>query len=198
MNTEIAIVTIAGLPLISVNHNGIAYAPMKNLSEAVGLPWDAQRQRIQDTEILREGAMMIKVPLVSGGHQEVLCLPVRLAFAWLLTVPLKRIQNPETRRQIKALQLESLDALVDYWVKGSAHNPRFAQQARNEMTRQAIACKNLPATLDRLEKARHATTHRIDLALARAHCEALGIAPPTAADYPLIQAELFGQDQRAE
>lgn len=198
MTTEVATVTIAGIPFLSAFHDGEPLVIMRNMSESLGLPWHAQRERINDTPGISDFARIIRVPSLHGGSQEALCLPVKRAFAWLMTVPVKRIRDPEVRARIDLIQRESLDAVIDYWTKGFAQNPRFAQQARNELTRQAIARKHLPATLDRLERASHATTHRIDLALARADCDALGIEPPSAADYPLRQPELFGQNGRGE
>jgi hypothetical protein len=191
MNTELATVIVAGVPLLTALHEHEPVVLMRNMSETLGLPWHAQRERIHDTPGIGNFARIIRVPSLSGGSQEALCLPVKRAFAWLMTVPVKRIRDPDVRARIDDIQRESLDAIWDYWTRGSAHNPRLVHLARTEQNRQALARKHLPATLARLERANHPTTHRIDLALARADCDVLGIEPPTAADYPLAQPDLF-------
>lgn len=196
MSTELAIVPVAGINLLSVQHDGDVYVPMKPLSEALGLPWSAQHERIHNNPITAEAVRVIRIPSASGSSQETLCLPARTAFVWLVTVPLRRIQNVDVRAKVEALQRESFDAMYDYWTKGSAHNPRFAlQHARTELSRLALARKHLPETLRRLERCTHATTHRIHLELARADCAALGIEPPSSGDYPLQQADLFDRVQ---
>lgn len=195
MSTEIALVPIAGLQLLSVYDDGKVLAPMKQMSEEIGLPWKAQHQRIHNTEILAEGIRIIQIPSPSGGPQETLCLPIKLAFVWLVTVPVGFIRDPETRKRVDALQRESFDAMYDYWTKGIATNPRAtAATLRIDLARQAMARRNLPKTLDRLEKATNPTTRRIELALARADCETLGIVPPVPSDYPVAQPDLFPED----
>lgn len=138
MSTEFAIVPIAGQQCLSVHDNGDVVVPIRPLSDGFGLDWSAQYRRINRTEILAEGVAMTAIPSGHGGMQEALCLPVHLAFAWLVTIQLDRIPDPTIRASIKALQLESFDAMYDYWAKGSAHNPRFARSARSIDVRGAL------------------------------------------------------------
>lgn len=143
MSTEIALINIADQSILSAHHDGDVLIPMKQLSEGLGLPWSAQHERINETPILAEGIRVIRIPSPSGGSQEALCLPVRLAFAWLLTVPVKRIRNPDVRLRILNIQRESFDAIYDYWTKGSATNPRFN-------SKRGVTRREMLATLDRL------------------------------------------------
>ncbi len=83
--------------------------PMKRFCEAVGLPWAAQRQRIQRDEVLREGASMMLIPS-DGGPQEQLTLPLDLIPGFLFTAEAKRYA-PELRERVRLFRAECFRVL---------------------------------------------------------------------------------------
>lgn len=183
MNTEIAIIPIAELPILSAHHDGDVLIPMKQLSETVGLGWKAQHERIHNTPILAEGIRIIRIPSASGGLQETLCLPIKLAYVWLVTVPVGHIRHPQTRQRVDLLQRESFDAMYNYWSRGMAVNPR-ALAMRNVTRRDMIA------TAERLRTETDPHFHAFWLALHKQDCEAAGVPLPREGAFP-IQPGLF-------
>jgi hypothetical protein len=121
--TDLALVPICGTPILSLRIDGIVYVPMKQVCDALELPWEAQRQRIQSSEIMSEGTLITQVSS-GGGLQEQLCLPLKLARVFLLTIPAERIRNADARARVLAWQKESFGAVDDYWTRGFAANPR--------------------------------------------------------------------------
>ena len=184
MSTELALVPVAGCPLLSVFHDGQVYVPMKQLCGALSLDWRGQLERIQRSEIMAPGVRVIRIPSASpvrvtridevedvrvtrieeppsvrvtrteGVSRDAVCLSVKLAYVFIVTLPLARITDPTTRENVKALQTESFDAMYDYWTVGAAHNPRFAR-------RRAVSHRDMLAVLDRLKKAHDPAERRL-------------------------------------
>jgi hypothetical protein len=91
--------------------NGKILIPVKPICDGMGLPWEAQRQRINRHPILAKGACIIQVPFGSGGAQEMVCLPLSRINFWLATVSPDRIINPDVRIRVLLYQEECAEAL---------------------------------------------------------------------------------------
>lgn len=125
--TSMAVVPVQGTPILSLCTDGQVIVPMRQVCDALGLPWEAQRQRIQSHPLLSKGTLISQVPS-GGGMQAQLCLPLKLASAFLLTLNPDRIRDENVRAAVLAWQEESFDAVHDYWTRGTARNPRLAHR----------------------------------------------------------------------
>ncbi|WP_336930832.1 phage antirepressor N-terminal domain-containing protein [Acinetobacter tandoii] len=109
--------------LYLVEHNGQPYTPMKPIVDGMGLAWQAQLAKFNSNS-QRWGITKIVIPTV-GDLQEMVCLPLRKLFAWLMTISPNKVK-PELRDTVIMYQNECDDVLWDYWTKGQAINQRKA------------------------------------------------------------------------
>ncbi len=107
--------------LYLVEHGGQPYTPMKPIVEGMGLAWQAQLAKL-NANPKRWGITKIVIPTL-GDLQEMVCLPLRKLFGWLMTISPNKVK-PELRDTVIKYQEECDDVLWDYWIKGQATNPR--------------------------------------------------------------------------
>ena len=107
--------------LYLVEHNGQPYTPMKPIVEGMGLAWQSQLAKF-NSNAQRWGITKIVIPTL-GDVQEMVCLPLRKLFAWLMTISPNKVK-PELRDTVIMYQNECDDVLWDYWMKGQAINNR--------------------------------------------------------------------------
>ena len=107
--------------LYLVEHDGQPYTPMKPIVENMGLAWQAQLAKL-NSNAQRWGITKIVIPTL-GDLQEMVCLPLRKLFGWLMTISPNKVK-PEIRDSVIMYQNECDDVLWDYWTKGQATNPR--------------------------------------------------------------------------
>lgn len=107
--------------LYLVEHEGQPYTPMKSIVEGMGLAWQAQLSKL-NANPKRWGITKIVIPTL-GDLQEMVCLPLRKLFGWLMTISPNKVK-PELRDTVIKYQEECDDVLWDYWTKGQAINPR--------------------------------------------------------------------------
>lgn len=125
--TQIA-VPFHNAELYIVEHNGQPYTPMKPIVDGMGLAWQTQHRKLiqgynQNGDAPnRWGVSIIETPTLSG-IQEMLCIPLRKIFAWLMTISPNKVK-PELRDTVIMYQNECNDVLWDYWSKGQAINQR--------------------------------------------------------------------------
>ena len=124
--------------LFLVEHHGQPYTPMKPIVEGMGLAWQTQHRKLTqgynqngDTPT-RWGVSIIEIPTLSG-IQEMLCIPLRKLFGWLMTISPNKVK-PELRDTVIKYQEECDDVLWDYWTKGVAVNPRSTKEEREPLT----------------------------------------------------------------
>lgn len=172
--TEFAIIPVLDAQIFSIRRDGQVYVPMKQLCAALGLPWEAQRQRIQNDAIMGAGIVVIQVPS-AGGTQDALCLPLRLARMFLFTVPTKNIRDDSVRAKVLAWQEENLDAIDAYWTAGVAINPRFGRTAITDM---GATQDRLVRQLDKLKHEKNAEHRRLLHGMVVQNCDQLGLDPP--------------------
>lgn len=139
--------------LYLVEHNGQPYTPMKAIVDGMGLAWQTQHRKLTqgynqngDTSKMdgqndhtsnRWGVSIIEIPTISG-IQEMLCIPLRKLFAWLMTISPNKVK-PELRDTVIKYQEECDDVLWDYWTKGRAVNPRKSTPKDRESLRHAVS-----------------------------------------------------------
>ncbi|WP_336143341.1 phage antirepressor N-terminal domain-containing protein [Acinetobacter sp. 102] len=113
--------------LYLVEHNGQPYTPMKPIVEGMGLAWQSQLAKF-NANAERWGITKIVIPTF-GDLQEMVCLPLRKLFAWLMSISANKV-NPASRDSVIMYQNECDDVLWDYWTKGQAINPRTNKEDR--------------------------------------------------------------------
>lgn len=122
--TAIAKIDFHGHTLITAEHDSKPHVAMRPIVDAIGLDWDAQRQRIKRHPVLSTCAVIITSQLPGDTQRrEVTFLPLSMLNGWLFGVDTNRVK-PEIRDNLVMYQRECFDALAAYWQKGEAINPR--------------------------------------------------------------------------
>ena len=154
--TQIA-VPFHNAELYIVEHNGQPYTPMKPIVDGMGLAWQTQHRKLiqgynqnGDTPN-RWGVSIIEIPTLSG-IQEMLCIPLRKIFAWLMTISPNKVK-PELRDTVIMYQNECDDVLWDYWTKGQAINQRKTITPEERMQKGQANVANIRAMLAKAKKA---------------------------------------------
>lgn len=129
--TNITTVPFYGKDLIVLENNGQPYVAMKPVAEGMGLAWQSQLAKF-NAKASQWGITKIVMPTASN-MQEMVCLPLRKLFAWLMTIMPNKVK-PEIRNKVIQYQNECDDVIWDYWTKGQVVNPRF----RKEETRNVL------------------------------------------------------------
>lgn len=113
--------------LYLVEHNGQPYTAMRPIVENMGLDWKAQLVKIKQrfSSVVGE----ITTTGKDGKQYQMLCLPLKKLFGWLMTISPNKVK-PELRDTVIMYQNECDDVLWDYWTKGKAVNPRTTKQER--------------------------------------------------------------------
>ncbi len=107
--------------LLIVEFNDQPFTAMRPIVEGMGLTWQSQYEKLKlkfssvITEIVTTGK--------DGKQYNMVCLPVRKLFGWLMTISPNKV-NPEIRDTVIKYQNECDDVLWDYWTKGQAINHR--------------------------------------------------------------------------
>ncbi|WP_353173713.1 phage antirepressor N-terminal domain-containing protein [Acinetobacter rudis] len=122
--------------LYLVERDGQPYTPMRPIVDGMGLAWAAQTVKLNSNKV-RWGVSIIEIPTISG-IQEMLCIPLRKLFAWLMTISPNKVKS-ELRDTVIKYQEECDGVLWDYWTKGRAVNPRKSTPKDRESLRHAVS-----------------------------------------------------------
>ncbi|HCV3095699.1 phage antirepressor N-terminal domain-containing protein [Acinetobacter baumannii] len=111
-----------GTELVIVDYNNQPYTPMRPIVEGIGLDWKAQLVKIKQ----RFNSVVAEITTTGkdGKNYQMLCLPLRKLFGWLMTISPNKVK-PELRETVIMYQNECDDVLWDYWTKGQAINNRL-------------------------------------------------------------------------
>lgn len=116
--------------LIVVDFNNQPYTPMRPIVEGMGLAWQAQYDKLKQR--FNSVIMEIMTTGKDGKSYNMICLPLKKLFGWLMTISPNKVK-PEIRDSVIMYQNECDDVLWDYWTKGQAVNPRsFAKTHKSE------------------------------------------------------------------
>ncbi len=108
--------------LVIIEFNNQPFTVMRPIVEGMGLTWQSQYEKLKQrfssviTEIVTTGK--------DGKQYNMVCLPVRKLFGWLMTISPNKV-NPEIRDTVIMYQQECDDVLWEYWTKGQAINQRL-------------------------------------------------------------------------
>ncbi|MDQ8942240.1 phage antirepressor N-terminal domain-containing protein [Acinetobacter soli] len=107
--------------LLVVEYNNQPYTPMKPIVEGMGLAWQAQYDKLKQR--FSSVIMEIMTTGKDGKSYNMICLPLKKLFGWLMTISPNKVK-PELRDTVIMYQNECDDVLWDYWTKGQAINSR--------------------------------------------------------------------------
>lgn len=112
---EIVTVNFRGDDLYGFKRDDGTFLALKPMVEAMGVPWEPQRQRIQRDPVLSEGASIMKVPFGRGGAQDMLCIKLELVNGWLFGIDSARIKDEAVRERVILYQRECYQVLHDHF-----------------------------------------------------------------------------------
>ncbi len=95
-----------------VEHNGQPYVPMRPVVEGMGLAWQAQFDKLKQ----RFGSVIMEIMTTGkdGKQYQMLCLPLKKLFGWLMTISPNKVK-PELRDTVIKYQEECDDVLWSHW-----------------------------------------------------------------------------------
>lgn len=95
-----------------VEHNGQPYVPMRPVVEGMGLAWQAQFDKLKQ----RFGSVIMEIMTTGkdGKQYQMLCLPLKKLFGWLMTISPNKVK-PELRDTVIKYQEECDDVLWNHW-----------------------------------------------------------------------------------
>ena len=108
-----------GEPVWAAEEDGNILVAVKPICDALGIGWEAQRQRIQRDAILSEGTCVIQAPS-PGGPQETVCLRLGLLNGWLFGIDERRLAEPEAREKVLTYKRECHDVLFAHFYARAA------------------------------------------------------------------------------
>lgn len=121
--------------LCLVEYNGQPYTAMRPIVEGMGLAWQAQFEKLKQR--FNSVIMEIMTTGKDGKQYQMLCLPLKKLFGWLMTISPNKVK-PELRDMVIKYQEECDDVLWDYWTKGQAINQRASITPEQKDTLQKI------------------------------------------------------------
>lgn len=133
--TQIA-VPFHNVELIVVDYNNQPYTAMRPIVEGMGLAWQAQFDKLKQR--FSSVIMEIMTTGKDGKQYQMLCLPLKKLFGWLMTISPNKVK-PELRDTVIKYQEECDDVLWEYWTKGKAVNPRKTTPKDRENLRHAVS-----------------------------------------------------------
>ncbi|HCJ6410791.1 TPA: hypothetical protein NU643_003443 [Acinetobacter baumannii] len=121
--------------LLIVELNNQPFTAMRPIVEGMGLTWQSQYEKLKQrfssviTEIVTTGK--------DGKQYNMVCLPVRKLFGWLMTISPNKVK-PALRDTVILYQQECDDVLWEYWTKGQAINKRHTINSEQQNALHAI------------------------------------------------------------
>jgi hypothetical protein len=100
--------------LFAVERDDGVFVAVKPISDALGLKWASQHDRLNRDPILSEGILVMGIPSV-GGMQETTCLKLELVNGWLFTIDESRVKDEETRQKVLAYKRECYQTLFRHF-----------------------------------------------------------------------------------
>ncbi len=92
-------ISFHGQTVAVFSKNNQHYVAMKPIVENIGLDWVSQYKKIQRSEILKSGMVMMTIPATDGKTYETACLPLDYLNGWLFGVDAQRVK-PEIRERL--------------------------------------------------------------------------------------------------
>lgn len=90
--------------------------PIKPICEALGIDSEAQRQKINEDDILSSVAVLSKATGSDEKAYKMQCLPLEFVFGWLFSINHKNVK-PEAQETVKKYKLECYHALYKHFTE---------------------------------------------------------------------------------
>lgn len=121
-NTALVPVEFHGATIYAITVDGVHHVAINPICEAIGIDWEAQRQRIKRNSVLAASACVTKAVAADGKEREVLTLPLTMLNGWLFGVNPNRVK-PELRPKLIQYQRECFDVLARHFMPTRPANP---------------------------------------------------------------------------
>jgi hypothetical protein len=108
---------------------GQIYVPVKPISDALGLSWSGQSDRLRRDEVLAEEIRLIRITRINpqGGRPDLLCLPLEFIPGWLFGIQANRVK-PELKSKILLFRRECYKVLSEAFQEGRlTTSPTFTE-----------------------------------------------------------------------
>lgn len=115
--------------MVQIGKEPEIYIPVRPVSDALGLDWAGQYQRINRDEVLSQEVRLIRIESgnVQGGRPEHICLPLEFIPGWLFGVQASRVK-PELRDKIILFRRECYKVLAEAFQEGRlTSEPAFSE-----------------------------------------------------------------------
>ncbi len=103
--------------LINQNNQQQVYVPVRPLSDALGLAWSGQFERLQRDQVLSEVSISVRVTRTQDQAREMICLPLSYINGWLFGINAKRVKV-EVRERLLRYQRECYAVLHEAFQDG--------------------------------------------------------------------------------
>lgn len=110
MKTQVRTVAVINKAKIIVIQNGEKLVPIKPICEALGIDAKAQRNKIQEDEILGSTGVLSTSVAGDGKDREMFCLPFKFIFGWLFTINPSNVKE-EARESVINYKMACYEAL---------------------------------------------------------------------------------------
>jgi hypothetical protein len=110
MKAKTRTVAVINNAKIIVIQNGERLVPIKPICEALGVDAKAQRNKIQEDEILGSIGVLSTSVAGDGKEREMFCLPFKFIFGWLFTINPSNVKE-EAKEAVIRYKLACYDAL---------------------------------------------------------------------------------------
>lgn len=117
--------------LFAVERDDGVFVAIKPISDALGLKWSSQHDRLRRDPVLSEGILITGIPS-PGGLQETTLLRLDLVNGWLFTIDEGRVKDDEVRQRVLAYKRECYAVLFRHFYGAQAvpaDVPRRAEEA---------------------------------------------------------------------
>jgi uncharacterized tellurite resistance protein B-like protein len=110
MNPQTRTVAVINQTKILVVENGEKLVPIKPICEALGIAFQAQKDKIETDEILASTVMLSITVAADGKQREMFCIPFKYVFGWLFTINPSNVKE-EARESVIKYKEACYDAL---------------------------------------------------------------------------------------
>lgn len=108
------IATINGVGIVTVEHDGEIFVPIKPICDALGIDVDSQRNKLNSDEFFNSTTAIIAVVAADEKTREMYCIRLRDVYGWLATINPGKVA-PEAREVVTRYRRECYDVLYEHF-----------------------------------------------------------------------------------
>ena len=133
MNQQL-ITKINGIDIVTVEHDGEIYVPIKPICDAIGIDARAQRTKLQDDDFFSSTGVIITSVAGDEKERDMYCIRLRDVYGWLATINPGKVA-PEARETVSHYRRECYDILYEHFT-GSMRRTIETNNAEIELLQQ--------------------------------------------------------------